>query len=53
MGTRARLHLASRCIKPFLNSGKQVLTGDFRGVLQLWDVKEKERTAMTAGELGK
>ena len=31
----------------------QVLTGDFRGVLQLWDVKEKERLAAPAGELGK
>jgi WD40 repeat protein len=37
----------------FVNSGKQVLTGDFRGALQLWDVKDKERTAVAAGVLGK
>lgn len=36
----------------FVASG-QVLTGDFRGVLQLWDVNEKDRKAVTAGELGK
>jgi hypothetical protein len=36
----------------FMASG-QVLTGDFLGVLQIWDVKEKERTVVTAGELGK
>ncbi len=33
-------------------TGGQLLTGDFRGALQLWDVKEKERTAAVAGELG-
>lgn len=36
----------------FVVSG-QLLTGDFRGVLQLWDVKEKERKILAAGELGK
>ena len=37
----------------FVNTGKQVLTGDFRGVLQLWEMQEKGRTAVPAGELGK
>ncbi len=37
----------------FVNPGAQLLTGDFRGVLQLWEMKEKERTAVPAGELGK
>lgn len=31
----------------------QLLTGDFRGVLQLWDLQEKQKTAVPAGELGK
>jgi len=34
-------------------AGGLVLTGDFRGVLQLWEVQEKGKTAVAAGELGK
>ena len=37
----------------FVKPGDRLLSGDFRGVLQLWEFKEKERTAVAAGELGK
>jgi WD40 repeat protein len=37
----------------FTGNGAQILTGDFRGVLQLWDIKEKERTAVASAQLGK
>jgi hypothetical protein len=37
----------------FTKPNGQLLTGDFRGVLQLWDLKEKQKTAEPAGELGK
>ena len=37
----------------FTKPGGQLLTGDFRGVLQLWDFQEKQKTAVPAGELGK
>jgi WD40 repeat protein len=37
----------------FTKPNGQLLTGDFRGVLQLWTLQEKQRTAAPAGELGK
>jgi WD40 repeat protein len=37
----------------FTKPDNQLLTGDFRGVLQLWELKEKEKSAVPAGELGK
>jgi WD40 repeat protein/mono/diheme cytochrome c family protein len=37
----------------FTKPDNQLLTGDFHGVLQLWEVKEKEKTVVPAGELGK
>jgi Planctomycete cytochrome C/WD domain, G-beta repeat len=35
----------------FLHQGPQILTGDYRGVLTLWDLNEKEKKATAAGEL--
>ena len=37
----------------FTKPGNRLLSGDYRGVLQLWDFREKQRTAVPAGELGK
>ncbi|HWB06890.1 MAG TPA: c-type cytochrome domain-containing protein [Verrucomicrobiales bacterium] len=37
----------------FTKPSGQLLTGDFRGVLQLWDLQEKQKKAVPAGELGK
>lgn len=37
----------------FVKSGPQLLTGDYQGTLTLWDIDEKTKKAIAAGELGK
>lgn len=36
----------------FVKSGPQLLTGDYRGVLTVWDLDDKKKTAVPAGVLG-